>query len=226
MISHMKTGPSRHAELMSDKTLMQAFVDGFIRGDSVLLANQNLKTEPLFDSMQLLSTREGIVATAYPYAAPMSIVLRTEMSYGERLHQLLADQCFYPLMQGPVSGCYQYQFCEPPAGYSLYCTTARELWRACWGRGFGIRSGIPLDLLVWRQGPSRDQNQWYSLRGMDCDQGQLMVKMLGWTDTVQGDDLVVWARQLLKTAETSERPDMASTRSRTDLRGGYIPFRQ
>jgi hypothetical protein len=203
-----------------DEVLIQGFVDDFLQGHTAFLSNQNLRTEVLFNSTQLLSSKEGVVATAKGKDTPIKMVVRSSSSYWELLHSCLCAQNFYPLMKAPQEGCYIYRFCEAPEGYQLYCTTAKELWRACWGRGFGMRSGIPLDLLVWRQGPAETKETWYSLRGMDCENGQLMIKMLGWTETISSTDLVMWA----KTDQEPFRGDRGS-KVKQGLQG-YIRFRQ
>jgi hypothetical protein len=203
-----------------DEVLIQGFVDDFLQGHTAFLSNQNLRTEVLFNSTQLLSSKEGVVATAKGKDTPIKMVVRSSSSYWELLHSCLCAQNFYPLMKAPQDGCYIYRFCEAPEGYQLYCTTAKELWRACWGRGFGMRSGIPLDLLVWRQGPAETKEAWYSLRGMDCENGQLMIKMLGWTETISSTDLVMWA----KTDQEPFRGDRGS-KVKQGLQG-YIRFRQ
>jgi hypothetical protein len=219
MASHVEVSVSRTLNGPPDEVLIQRFVEGFLQNQTILLSNQQLRTEPLFDSMQLLSSREGVLATAKVKATPIHVIVRQTSSYWELLHQTLSAQSFYPLMRAAQDGCYVYRFVEPPENYTLYCTTAKDLWRACWGRGFGVRSGIPLDLLIWRQGPAGSKETWYSLRGMDCEQGQLIIKMLGWTNTVDSAELLVWAKQ-----DASARKDLrASTTS--GLRSN-VPFRQ
>jgi hypothetical protein len=207
----------------SDEALIQAFVDDFLHGHTALLSNQNLRTEPLFDSVQLLSSKEGVIATAKVKDTPIKMIVRPSSSYWDLLHNCLTTQSFYPLAKAPQEGCYFYRFCEAPEGYTLYCTTAKDLWRACWGRGFGVRSGIPLDLLVWRQGPASTKENWYSLRGMDCDKGQLIIKMLGWTETIASSDLVIWTKEE-QGSKGSSRSGLAS-RVKPELQG-YIRFRQ
>jgi hypothetical protein len=219
MTSPIETRPPRPHGGPSDEVLIQGFVDDFLQGNSAFLSNQNLRTEATFNTMQLLSSKEGVIATAKGKETPIKMVVRSNSSYWELLHHCLTTQRFYPLLKAPQENCYIYRFCEPPEGYQLYCTTAKELWRACWGRGFGIRSGIPLDLLIWRQGPAERKEAWYSLRGMDCENGQLMIKMLGWTETISSTDLVVWS----KTDRDVVREE--SARANPALQG-YIRFRQ
>jgi hypothetical protein len=220
MARHIEIGPSRPSGGLSDEALIQSFVDGFMQGQTNLLSNQHLRTEPLFDSTQLLSSKEGVIATAKVKDTPIRMLVRASSARWDLLYQTLTAYSFYPILKGPQEGFYLYRFCEAPENYTLYCTTAKDLWRACWGRGFGLRSGIPLDLLVWRQGPGGSKENWYSLRGMDCENGQLMIKMLGWTEMIDGTDLVVWSRQ----TATSVRSE-SETKEKLGMRSS-IKFRQ
>jgi hypothetical protein len=232
MVSHTEVEESRQCKRMSDMSmsdkrmsderLIESFIEGFLQENMVLLSNQKLRTETLRTSMQLMSDKEGCIATANVYETPLSMMVRHGSSYGKLLHESLMAQSFYPLSRAKQETCYHYRFCEATAGYDLHCTTAKELWRACWGRGFGLRAGIPLDLLIWRQGPAGSKESWYSLRGMDCEQGQLTVKMLGWSDAVEGSELIVWAQQSilndLGKRSVNSNPRLSATR-------GNLPFR-
>jgi hypothetical protein len=227
MVGHTEVGANQSSGVMSDEILIQTFIEEFFHGNIALLSNPHLRTEPLFDSMQLLSPLEGVIATAKIKSTPMEMIVRHGTALGELVHQSLLKQMFYPMLKAPAEGCYIYRFCEPPEGYFLQCATAKDLWRACWGRGFSMRSGIPMDLLVWRKGPPGSKETWYSLKGMDCDNGQLTIKLLGWTDAVLGTDLVVWARQtsVSQPGSTHQRMGSASQANlRTDMRSH--PFRQ
>jgi hypothetical protein len=228
MVGHTKVGANQSSGFMSDEILVQTFIEEFFHGNIALLSNPHLRTEPLFDSMQLLSASDGVIATAKLKSTPMEMIVRHGSALGELMHQSLLMQMFYPMLKAPAEGCYIYRFCEPPEGYSLQCATAKDLWRACWGRGFGVRSGIPMDLLVWRKGPPGSKETWYSLKGMDCDNGQLTIKLLGWMDAVMGTDLIVWARQIsaIQSNSTSQRMGTASKAGdRADIRN-HPPFRQ
>ena len=226
MVERAETRITPPSEQLSDEALIQAFIEEFFQGQVKLLANHRLKTEPLFRSLQLLSVTEGVVATAKLNSTPMEMIVRHGTASGELMHRMLINQSFYPICKAPAEGCYIYRFCEPPEGYFAQCATAKDLWRTCWGRGVGQRSGIPMDLLVWREGPPNSRDRWYSLRGMDCELGQLTIKMLGWSDVVQSTDIVVWARQASTTkpsgfTQISSRKPYAAGQAQQ----GHPPFR-
>jgi hypothetical protein len=228
MVGHAEVRTNQPSNVMSDEVLIQTFIEEFFHGNLALLSNPHLRTEPLFDSMQLLSSLDGVIATAKLRSTPMEMIVRHGTASSELMHQLLLQQMFYPMLRATAEGCYIYRFCEPPEGYTLQCSTAKDLWRACWGRGFGVRSGIPMDLLIWRKGPPGSKEAWYSLKGMDCDNGQLTIKLLGWVDAVMGTDLVVWARQIATGQSSSNHRPLGSASQasiRTDMRS-HLPFRQ
>lgn len=202
---------------LSDSELIQTFVEGFVQGRPVLLSNANLRTEPLFDSMQLIDNKEGLISTANMKQAPISAKIRPVSAYWGELHDAMVDQSFYPLAKHEQSDCYVYRYCAPSDNHEVHCTTAKELWRVCWGRGGSIRSGIPLDLLVWGKGPTSHREKWHSLRGMECEAGQLEIKILGGTLRVDSQDLVVWARQVGNTRLSSASN---SRNGRSPLRAG------
>ena len=226
MVNHTAVRASRALSTLSDDALVQAFIDSFFQGHPVLLSNQTLRTEPIMNSIQLLSLKEGCIATANLNASPISITVRYGSSYGSLIHERLIAQSFYPSVSTGQEASYIYRFCEAPDGYDLYCTTAKELWRACWGRGFGHRPGIPMDLLIWRQGPPGSKDAWYSLQGMDCDLGQLTVKMLGWSNAVNGSDLILWARQTMNQPPSQQRSVSQSATPHKLGKNGHLPFRR
>ncbi len=203
------------ASCLSDQDLIQAFVDGFVQGRPVLLSNQNLRTEPLFESLQLMAKDEGLVSTANLIKPPITALVRSSSNYWQPLHAALSAQGFFPTNKTGKGDNYTYCYCEAPEGYEVNCTTAREFWRACWSRGFSARAGIPLDVLIWYQKSTTPRQGWQAIRGIDCDAGQLVIKLLGGAMEVSSSDLVVWAKQLSKHSPVSR----TNHRQRTSVRG-------
>ncbi|WP_299412607.1 hypothetical protein [Acaryochloris sp. IP29b_bin.148] len=214
------TMPSHNSDgSLSDSELIQTFVEGFVQGRPVLLSNANLRTEPLFGSMQLIDNKEGLISTANIKQAPISAKIRPVSAYWGELHEAMMEQSFYPLAKGEQSDCYIYRYCAPTDNHEMHCTTAKELWRVCWGRGYSVRSGIPLDLMVWGQGPTSRREKWHALRSMECENGQLAIKILGGTIRVDSQDLVVWARQVGNTRTTRSYDREGRSPLRAGMRG-------
>lgn len=214
MVASQSSASQQNSSGLTDEGLIQRFVDGFIQGNPVLLSNPNLRTEPLFKSMQLIAGHD-VIATSYLQDPPIRVVVHHASPYSELLKEALLTENFFPLARTGQSQQYIYQYCLPPEGYTLHCSTAKELWRVCWGRGFSSHAGIPLDLLVWGGASSRNNENWRSLRGIDCDQGKLKLKLLGGSLAIASSDLVVWAKQ------KSSQPSPREQRARPNLRGYY-----
>ncbi|MBW4552910.1 MAG: hypothetical protein KME35_17635 [Aphanocapsa sp. GSE-SYN-MK-11-07L] len=216
--------PSRSIQSISDPQqslddcgLIRTFVDGFAQGQSVLLCNGNLRTEPVCGSVQLLSKKEGIISTAKLNEPTLNAMVKSTSSYWALVHQALVEQSFFPLMDLKVKTCYSYHRRDIPEGYKIHCTTAKDLWRVCWGQGYSSRYGIPMDLLIYSRGPAGRKETWYPIKGMDCRHGQLFIKMLGGEVSFDSTDMVVW---LKKTShETAYSRSHAQSHIRPDLRG-------
>lgn len=179
---------------LTDEQLISLFIDGIIRGERPLQANKNLRIEPVFDSLQLLSNREGILARVNLKKIPNRIEIRQGTQHYQLIHDTLFDLQYLPFKKMNGGDAYEYRYCNLPEGYTLFCTSVKELWRASWGRGFSLRSGIPLDLIVWQPAEGTRSSPWQSLVGMDCDRGKIIVKMLGYKNAFASNDLIVWAK--------------------------------
>jgi hypothetical protein len=193
-VEPLPTSSMNNFAVLTDEQLINIFIDGVIRGERPLQANKNLRIEPLFDSLQLLSNREGILARVNLKKIPNRIEVRQNTSFYSLIHKILFNQKYLPFKKMEGGSTYQYRYCNLPEGYTLFCTTVKELWLASWGRGFSLRSGIPLDLIIWQTAEGYRQSPWQSLIGMSCDRGQLVVKMLGNFSVFEGTDLIVWAK--------------------------------
>lgn len=74
---------------MNDLTLIQTFVQSFIRGEAILLSNPNLRIEPAFGTMQLLAKKEGLIATAKLADKPRCVLVKQKSSHWEPIHQTM-----------------------------------------------------------------------------------------------------------------------------------------
>jgi hypothetical protein len=64
--------PGTNGQPVEDSVLIAAFVANFVQSQPLLLANANLRIEPTFDTLQLLSKKEGLLATAALAAQPLT----------------------------------------------------------------------------------------------------------------------------------------------------------
>ncbi|MBW4469084.1 MAG: hypothetical protein KME45_01630 [Stenomitos rutilans HA7619-LM2] len=169
-----------------DATLIQQFISG----EATLAANQNLRIEPAFDSIQLLAKRGGLIASLKCAGSRRTLLVRQQSEYGTLIHQILLARHFMPTPSGDQPGFLQYRADDIPAGYELAHATARELWKEWWrtARHSGIH-GIHMDLLIF----ARDT--WYPIRNIVCSQGTLFVTTLVSEVSFTGDEWLIWLRR-------------------------------
>jgi hypothetical protein len=173
---------------LDDTTL----INKFIRGEVSLAANQNLRVEVAFEVVQLLTKRGILLATASLEGEHQTrtIVVRQNSDYWQLMHRLLAESRFMLIEPAEQSGFVKYEERPVPAGYKLYCTEARQLWKAWWTNiRHGNRHSIQLELLIFQR------NTWYPVREIACNQGTLFVKTLAAEIALQGNDLIAWLQK-------------------------------
>ncbi|MBL1173735.1 hypothetical protein [Pantanalinema sp. GBBB05] len=166
-------------------------IQKFIRGETTLLANQRLRVESVFDSIQLLAKRGGLIATIKQSSEGLAVLLRRDSDYYGLVHQCLLDRSFMPTGVIDASGFEQYCLCRVPAGYKLNCTEARALWKEWWmSARHGNRSSIQTNLLIFTR------NTWYPIREIACNQGTVFISTLVTEVMLQGTDQVIWLSRL------------------------------
>ena len=176
-----------------------AVVSLFAQGGKTLAANQHLRIEPAFDSVQLLSKRGGLIATIKYSETPPKALVREQSEFWGLVNHVLLEHCFMPL--GTESGFYQYQKCDIPAGYKMNMAEAKVLWREWWRQNrHAPARGIQMDLLVFVR------NTWYPIRQITPSQEMLFVSTLTSELQLDGSDLIVWL---------SRSPDAASPQAGT-----------
>jgi len=202
---------------MDDATLIQAFVEGLIQGKPALVSNPNLRTEPVFDAIQLIAKKEGLIATAKLTAQPRSAMVRRETFYWESIHESMVAKNFLPTGEVQTKDFYNYQQHTVPKGYEMHYTDAMQLWRAWWGRKGRSRIGIPMELLILNGG------SWSPLREIICSNGSLYIKTLGRDIVIHGSETIVWLKKIVEANLAPQAPQAPTLRGLEPLRGYYKP---
>lgn len=211
--------------IYTDDEIISTFVTSFIQGQSILLSNHNIRTEPLFDTVQLIAQQGGVISTAALKGSPVTAQLHPIAPYSQLVHQVMTKNNYYPLAKNERGDSYIYQYFAPSKDYRVYCTTAKELWRVCWGRGTSIRSGIPLELVIWGQRTLLQKQTWHPIRGMEVENCQFVVKILGGSFPYASDDLVIWARKLPDPELPGVNESQTGKRLRAGMRG-YLSLKK
>lgn len=216
----MNTLTSTAQRIMDDLSLIQAFIEGFTQGEAALLSNPNLRAEPVFDTIQLLAKKEGLIATAKLTEKLYGISVKQSSSYWELIHQVMLAKSFFPVGASQKEEFYSYQHRTIPAGYELNCTTATELFQKLgWSHTRRTGLGISMDLLILCRGASSQMATWLPLKGLVCGYGALYIKTLGSEEAFKESDLVVW----LKKVEKSSAATSSYAGVRPGLRSLYRP---
>ncbi len=176
-------------------------------------ANQNLRVEPVFDSVQLLAKRGGMVATLKIIKGIKTVTLRKGSEYSNLVHHVLIENNYIPVSQSSQAEVIQYKARHIPAGYKLHCAEARLLWKEWWtGTRDGNRNSIQTDLLIYTR------NTWYPIREVTCSQGALFVTTLVSEFVFQGSDQVIWlTKSTAESHQNSEQIDGAKERAKAFL---------
>ena len=175
-------------QTLDDITLIQQF----ICGEATLAANQKLRIEPAFNSIQLLAKRGGLIATMQRFGSRQTVLLRQASDYSATMRQILLARQFVVVPgAGDQPGFEQYRADEIPAGYEVTYSTAKAMWKEWWRTACQKSShGIQLDILIF----ARDT--WYPIRNIICSQGVLFITTLVSEVSLEGSDQLTWLRRL------------------------------
>jgi hypothetical protein len=171
---------------MDNLSLIQSFIKSAISGKSTLIANSELRIEPIGDTLQLWAKQEGMVSSSRPTPHNPSVILKDKTHYWPILHNVLLENSFLPIYPAPSKGFYQYEFAKVPPNYEVNYSDGLLLLQAWWQyQRQEDKSGL-LGMLIWHN------RTWFPIRNIDCIQGTL--KILSWGDeiSVLPSERVVW----------------------------------
>ncbi len=183
---------------MDNATLIRSFVESVVVGKSTLVANSELRIEPIGDTLQLWAKQEGMVSSARPAQKTASVILKDKTHYWPTLHNTLLENSFLPTHPAPSKGFYQYELAKVPPHYEVNYTDGLLLLQAWWQyQQQADRSGL-LGMLVWHS------RTWYPIRNIDCTQGTLSILSWGNEISVQPSERVVWLLKVEPIASSSD----------------------
>jgi hypothetical protein len=159
----------------------------FVKQEGKFISNQNLRIEPAFDSIQLLTKRGGAIATIKTSKDAPVVSLRRNSEYWDLVNQSLTEHGFMPKNPLEKSEFIQYEKHEIPDGYSLHCTEAKILWKEWMNRvRYDSRNTVQTDLLIICN------DGWHSMHEIVCSYGSLYITIPTSEIVYQSADLVVW----------------------------------
>lgn len=184
------------AQHLDDLSLLRQY----LRQESTLLANPNLRVQPVADAVQLLSRTGELLASAKFNSLPARVSIRPKSDYEPLLKKLLLAHSFLPTGQCEDHQFYCYQYHPTPEGYTLNATPAMALWKSWWGkRRRFLGNASQTDLLLFTR------QKWYPVRDIVCDKGSLFIKTWAGESAHTAEDLVVWLEQSKKEEEEDDK---------------------
>jgi hypothetical protein len=192
---------------MDNVSLIRSFVESAIAGQSVLLANVELRIEPIGDSLQLWSKQEGMVASARSIHDNPLIAVKDTARHWSDLHNTLLLNGYLPTQPGLASGFYQYEVADIPKGYDVHYTDSLVFLQAWWRYQQQEDPGL-MGMLLW------SHRTWQPIRTVDCEDGCLTVSGWGSEVMLHPAQRIIW---LLKaTVVTSEMAEATTDASLLD----------
>jgi hypothetical protein len=160
-----------------------ALIQKFVQGEISLLANQNLRVEPAFNTAQLLAKRGGLLATAKLVGQIRSVLVRQSSTYQELINRILVENRYIPTGV-TEKGFIEYEHRAIPTGYEANFTEVRQLWK------------------IWRSHYSRKQhlapllimtpNGWEAVKSIAYGQESFYVQIAGDEKMLHVSDRLVW----------------------------------
>ncbi len=196
--------------ILDDANLIKKFV----KGETQLLANQNLRID--FGSERIeLSTRQGVIIGLYTLnTKPASVLIRSGSQYNELFHEVLSEHHFILIGKSHHKGFVEYQQYIPPKGYKVNSTTAVLLWRNWWmGERNSHKHEIRMEILVYFK------NRWYPISEITSDQGTFYIKTLLGELTLNSGEQVIWISKADENAHLPKKQNLvqASSDSARDI---------
>ncbi len=171
---------------MDNATLIHTFAESVVSGTPVLLANSELRLEPIGETLQLLSKTEGMIASACLSDEPVAVSLRDVSQHWASLHKALLNQQFLPVQPSSLGGYYLYEAASIPEGYNIHFSDGLVLLQAWWQyRQNQDGSGL-LGILLWHR------RAWHPIRDIRCENSLLQVATWGSEIIVQPSARTAW----------------------------------
>ncbi|MBW4421033.1 MAG: hypothetical protein KME13_17645 [Myxacorys californica WJT36-NPBG1] len=160
-----------------------ALIQKFVQGELSLLANQNLRVEPAFDTAQLLSKKGGLLATAKLVGQIRSVLVRQSSTYQELINRILVEHRYIPISVNE-KGFVEYERRPIPPGYELNSTEVRQLWKI-WRIYYSKKKDQAPLLVLTSQG-------WEAVRTIAFSQENFFVQLETDELMLQVSDRIVW----------------------------------
>jgi hypothetical protein len=175
---------------MDNTSLIRTFIESAIANQSILLANAELRIEPVGKTLQLWAKNERMIAKAHLNATIPSIKVNPSTSQRAMLHDALLSHQFLPIQPALSNGFSQYEQTTIPRGYEVCDTDGLLFLQAWWQYQQHPEQSSLLGMLLWHG------KAWHPIRDIECDRG--LIKLFTWGGQIPLDpkDRIIWVLKI------------------------------
>jgi hypothetical protein len=175
---------------MDNASIVDTFVESVIFRKSVLLANAELRIEPVGNILQLWSKQDGLLSSAsLPSAAPFFKV-KAQGCHSILLHDTLIAHQVLPTEFAPANGYYAYEPANVPKGCKLNCKDGLLFLQAWWTYKTKDAQVGNLGMLLWHN------QAWHPIQYVECDHGMLKVSVWSKEIDIHPEHRVAWLQKI------------------------------
>ena len=172
--------------------LIQTLIQNFVQGQAILLANANLRAEPVGDTIQLIAKTERVILKATLTDKPRVALVNRSSRYWELIHQAMFANSFFSSVSTQNQGFYSYKYRPLPKNYQMHCTRTVELWHV-WSEHTNNpdpHSRAPMDIIMLKDGI------WIPIKDVVCGYGKnVYIKTVGDKVAVDRADMLIWGKK-------------------------------
>jgi hypothetical protein len=175
---------------MDNASIVGTFVESVLIRKSTLLANADLRIEPVGNVLQLWAKQDGLLSSASLTNATPHFKVKSQGCHSILLHDTLIAQQILPTEIAAVNGYYEYEPANVPDGYKLNCKDGLLFLQAWWAYQTKDAQVGTLGMLLWH-----DQ-VWHPIQYVECDRGILKVSVWSKEIRLQPEHRVAWLQKL------------------------------
>jgi hypothetical protein len=175
---------------MDNASIVDTFVESVLFRKSVLLANAELRIEPVGNVLQLWSKQDGLLSSASLSSAMPLFKVKAQGCHSILLHDTLIAHQVLPTELAPENGYYAYALADVPEGCKLNCKDGLLFLQAWWTYKTKDAQVGNLGMLLWHD------LAWHPIQYVECDRGMLKVSVWSKEIGIHPEHRVTWLQKI------------------------------
>jgi hypothetical protein len=164
-----------------------ALIQQFIQGKVKLSFNHSLRVEPVADTVQLLTKKGLLLATANLASQFKVIFVRQESAYWQQINHVLLENQLMPTGK-IINGLMHYEYHPVPIGYQINYAEALNIWKL-WrshAHNHKLENCARINLLIFAE------DSWQPIQEMAFSQESVFIKTYASEIMLHSSDRLVW----------------------------------